>query len=145
MADTLNGRPGTNFWIVSGVALIWNLIGLVFYYLEVTATPEALATLTEAQQNFLANKPSWATSAFAIAVTTGVLGSLLLLLRKALALPMFIISLAGIVVQNLHAFGMADGLEAWGTSGVILPTITIIVAIALILYARAAQVRGWIA
>lgn len=144
MADTLNGRPGTNFWIVGGVALIWNLIGLVFYYLEVTATPEALANLTEAQQAFLAGKPTWATSAFAVAVTTGVLGSLLLLLRKALALPMFIISLAAILVQNLHAFGMANGLEAWGTGATILPAITIIVAVALIVYARAARARGWI-
>ena len=144
MPDTLNRRPTANFWIIAGVALIWNLIGLTYYYLEVTASPEALSTLTEAQQQFLASKPVWATSAYAIAVSAGVLGSLLLLLRKALAVMMFGASLAGIVLQNLHAFLVAGGLQVWGPTGLILPTIVLIIGIALLLYSRYARERGWI-
>ena len=54
MSDVLNGRPTTNFWIIGGAALVWNLIGLVFYVGQVTMSPEALAKLTESQQDFFA-------------------------------------------------------------------------------------------
>lgn len=144
MSDEINGGPSTNFWIIGAAALVWNLIGLVFYYLEVTATPESLASLTEAQQAFMTSKPAWATSAFAIAVTTGVLGSLLLLLRKGLAVLMFMVSLAGILVQNVHAFVLANGLEVWGTGGLALPAALIVIAVALLLYARAAKAKHWL-
>lgn len=144
MSDFIDAKPSTNFWIISAFALIWNLIGLVFYYQEVTATPDKLALLTEAQQAFMASKPAWATSAFAIAVTTGVLASLLLLLRKGMAVIMFAVSLAGIVVQNVHAFGVANGFEVWGTIGLFLPGAIVVIAIALLLYSRSAKQKGWL-
>ena len=144
MSDELNGGPSTNFWIIGGAALVWNLIGVVFYYLEVTTTPEGLASLTEAQQAFMTSKPAWATSAFAVAVTTGVLGSLLLLLRKALAVPMFLISLVAVLVQNAHAFLLANGLEVWGAGGLVLPAVIIAITVALLLYARSAKAKNWL-
>ena len=144
MTDFINGRPSTNFWIVGGAALVWNLIGLMFYYLEVTTTPEAIANLTEAQQVFMTGKPAWATSAFAIAVTTGVMGSLLLLLRKALAVAMFVVSLVAVLIQNLHAFVLSNGFEAWGPTGLILPACVIAVTIALLAYAKSARRKNWI-
>jgi len=144
MSDEINGGPNTNFWIVGGAALVWNLIGVVMYYLEVTAAPESLAKLTEAQQAFMAGKPAWATSAFAIAVTTGVLGSLLLLLRKGAAVLMFALSLLAILVQNTHAFLLSNGLEAWGMGGLVLPAVIIVIAVALLLYSQAAKAKHWL-
>lgn len=144
MSQALNGKPDANFWIIAAVALVWNLIGMTFYYMEVTAAPEALASLSQAQQDFLTGKPVWATSAYAIAVTAGVLGSLFLLLRKAWAVPMFAASLAGIVLQNVHAFLLAGGLEVWGPTGLILPGVVLVIGIGLLLYARRARRRGWL-
>lgn len=145
MSDTLNGKPTSTFWIIGGAALVWNLIGLVFYYMHVTMPPDALATLTAAQQEFFNTTPSWATSAYAIAVTTGVFGSLFLLLRKAWAVPLFALSLAGIVVQQFHAFALANALEVWGTGGIYLPAAVLIVGVALLWYSRGAREKGWIA
>jgi len=145
MSDELNGRPTTNFWVISGAALVWNLIGLLFYVSEVTATPEAMAEgFSQAQIDFLIGKPVWATAAFAIAVNAGVLGSLFLLLRKAWAVPMFVLSLVGVLVQDVHAFGLANGLEVWGTNALILPAIVLIISIALLLYSHSTKKRGWI-
>ncbi len=141
----MNGRPTTNFWIIGGAALVWNLIGILFYISEVTATPEAMAeSFSQAQIDFLIGKPAWATAAFAIAVNAGAFGSLFLLLRKAWAVPLFALSLAGVVVQNAHAFGLANGLEIWGTNGLILPAVVIVIAVALLLYSQSTQKRGWI-
>ena len=139
MSDLLDDKPEMSFWIIGAFALVWNLIGLVLYYSHVSMTPEALATFTEAQQAFFNSTPVWATSAYGVAVTAGVLGSLFLLLRKAWAVPLFVLSLVGIVVQDLHAFVFSNGLEVWGTEGIYLPVVVIVVAIALLMYSRGAK------
>ncbi len=145
MSDVLNGRPTTNFWIIAGAALVWNLIGILFYVSEVTATPEVMAeNYSQAQVDFLIGKPFWATAAFAIAVNAGAIGSLLLLLRKAWAVPIFVLSLAGVLVQNAHAFGLANGLEIWGTNGLILPAIVTVISLALLWYSHETRKKGWI-
>jgi hypothetical protein len=145
MSDLLDGRPNTTFWIVGGAALVWNLIGLVFYYSHVTMTPEALQGFAEAQQEFFNSTPMWATSAYAIAVNAGVLGSLFLLLRKVWAVPLFMLSLLGILLQNFHAFVLASGLEVWGSNGIILPAVVVVIAVALLMYSRATKANGWLA
>ena len=145
MSDEFNGGPTTNFWIIGGAALVWNLIGLLFYVSEVTATPDAMAGgFSQAQIDFLIGKPVWATAAFAIAVNAGTLGSLFLLLRKAWAVPMFVVSLVGALVQDVHAFGLANGLEVWGTNALILPALVVIILFALLLYSHSTKKRGWI-
>jgi len=144
MNDAINGKPSANFWIIGGAALVWNLIGLVFYYSHVTMTPEALAGFSAEQQAFLASTPAWATSAYAIAVTAGVLGCLLLLFRKSWAVPVLGLSLGGVIVQDLHAFVLSNGLQVWGSAGIILPAVVLVIAIALVLYARSVSAKGWL-
>jgi len=144
MSDVLNGRPTTNFWIIGGAALVWNLIGIIFYVGQVTMTAEALAKMTEAQQNFFITTPTWATAAFAIAVNAGALGSLFLLLRKTWAVPMFVVSLLAIVVQDVDAFVMRDAFGVLGVNAVIIPSMVFAIGIALLLYSRATKARRWL-
>ena len=144
MSDEINGGPSTNFWIIGGAALVWNLIGMLIYYQEVTLTAEALATLTDAQRAFIAERPDWATSAYAIAVTTGVLASLLLLLRKSLAVLMFAVSLLAIIVQDVYGFVVANGLQVWGTPALGIAAAVLVIAVALLLYSRAAKAKHWL-
>ncbi len=145
MSDELNTAPTTTFWVVGGAALVWNLLGLLIYYMQVTATPDSLAAVyNDAEVAFITETPVWAILAYAIAVVTGVVGSLFLLLRKSWAVPMFMISLVGIIVQNGHAFLLAGGFEVWGMQALVLPTIVAVVAVALIWYSRGAKSRGWL-
>ena len=144
MSDMLNGRPTTNFWIIGGAALVWNLIGIIFYVAQVTMTPEALAKMTEAQQDFFVATPTWATAAFAIAVNAGALGSLFLLLRKTWAVPMFVVSLLAIVVQDVDAFVMRDAFNILGVNALIIPSMVLVIGIALLLYSRATKARSWL-
>jgi len=145
MSDlVLNEKPTTTFWIFSGAALVWNLIGLVFYISSVTMSPEALAKMTPEMQTFYTETPTWATGAFALAVNAGVLGSLFLLLRKSWAVPLFVVSLLSIVVQNIDAFVLRDAYSLSGINGVILPGLVFVVAILLLVYSRNVKDRGWL-
>jgi hypothetical protein len=144
MSDVINGKPSTNFWIIGGAALVWNLIGLAFYIGEVTMTPEALAALTEAQQEFFLTTPTWATAAFAIAVNAGALGSLFLLLRKTWAVPTLVISLIAIVIQYVDAFVLRGAFGIVGVSSLIIPSMVFVIGVALLWYARVTKERGWL-
>lgn len=146
MSEIPNSELPTSFWIIGGVFMLWNFLGLTIYYDQVTMSPQAMAeAFTLAQQAFLENMPLWATSAYGIAVTAGVIASLLLLVRNALALPVFIVSFAGVLVQNLNSFVVSDGLAVWGSSALYLPTIVVVLCIAEIWYSRSAKAKGWIA
>lgn len=145
MSEIPNNELPASFWIIGGVFLLWNFLGLMIYYEQVTMSPEVLAdTFNAAQQAFLQDKPLWATSAYAIAVTAGVIASLLLLVRNALALPVFIVSLAGVIVEDLNSFVLSDGLAVWGSSALYLPTLVFVLCVVEIWYSRSAKAKGWI-
>lgn len=146
MSDVLNGKPTTTYYVLGAVFLVWNLIGLMFYYQQSTLTPEMMEELglTMQQIGHISDTPVWAHSGYAIAVNAGVLGAIFLLLRKSWAIPFFVVSLVGALVQDLDAFILRDAIEAWGPTGVILPIVVILIGTFEIWYSRAAKEKGWL-
>ena len=132
------------FWVVSILALIWNLLGVGSFIANVMTTPEALAALPADQANFYASTPAWAIAAFAVAVFGGTLGSLGLLLRKSWAKTLFIASLAGVILQMGHAFLISNSYEIFGPGGLIMPAMIVVVAILLIWLANVSIRKLWI-
>ncbi len=133
-----------SFWIVSSLFLVWNLMGVMAFVMQVTMSEEALAALPEAQRDLYLGTPGWANAAFAVAVFGGTLGCIFLLMRKAWAVPMLILSLAGIAVQMFHALVLSPALEVLGAGGLVMPVLVSAGAIFLIWYSRMARIRDWI-
>ena len=142
MSDDANGQPPVSFWIISGVFLVWNAIGLMFYYGQVTMTPEFMAAnFTAAQVSLMESTPVWATAAYATAVNAGVIASLLLLLRNSWAKTFYLVSFAGVLIQDFDAFILSDVIGAWGTSALYLPVMVIVICLAEIWYSRSVANR----
>jgi Na+-transporting methylmalonyl-CoA/oxaloacetate decarboxylase beta subunit len=96
-------------------------------------------------QDLVLNVPKWATSAYALAVTAGVLGSLLMLMRKSWAVPVFILSLVGVIVQDFHAFVLKNAYSIIGPTWSAVSLVVFVVAVLLAWYSRQARGRGWLA
>jgi len=142
MSDELNGHTPITHWLVGGAGLIWNLFGFMIYLTQVRATPEQMAQQYDAAQvAFMDAIPMWATSANAIAVTAGVLACVMLLLRKSMALPLFIVSLVALLVQDLYSFVLVDAVAVFGMVPAYIQGTVLVVAIALILYTHGAKKR----
>ena len=140
--ESTTATPMTH-WLVAGAALIWNLFGMLIYVMTVSATPEQLeAQYNAAEIEFLQSIPVWATSANAIAVTAGVVASILLLLKKSLTLPLFALSLAALLIQDLYSFVLADVVAVFGMVPVYIQGTVLVIAIALLLYAYVGKRRG---
>ena len=145
MSNVLDSRvPNRSFWFISALALAWNLIGVATYLMSVTMSPEALAAMPEAERALQTNVPVWVTSAYAIAVFGGTLACLALLMRKAWAVPVFIVSLVAILLQMGYGLFGTAMLEVQGGAAAILPALLIAIAIYLVSFSRSAKARGWL-
>lgn len=144
MGDTTTIKPPTWFWVISGVALAWNLLGVMAYLGQTMMSPEDIAKLPLEEQNLYTNIPAWTTAAFATAVFGGALGSSLLLLRKALAKPVFMISMAGIIIQMVYNFFISKAFNVYGPGAAVMPIMVILIGAGLIFFSIRAKNNGWL-
>jgi hypothetical protein len=141
MSDELNGKPPSSYNIIAGAFLVWNLIGLMFYYQQMTLTPEMIASIGAEIAAFMEATPVWANAGYAIAVNAGVLASIALLLRKSWAFPLFVLSFAGVLVQDLDAFVLRDVVAVWGSSAYYVPAAVIVICLFELWYSRSVANR----
>ena len=143
MNDETVGGVRRSFWAIGAVTLIWNVMGVINFFMQMNA--DALASFPESHRAIVAGRPAWATGGFAIAVFGGALGCLLLLLRKPAAYYLFIASLLGVIVQLIHTLGIAGsafGFSPFDISRTIV--MPLVVAAFLIWYSKRAERKGWI-
>jgi hypothetical protein len=142
MSGESSGGTPRSFLIIAVVALLWNLMGVLQYIMLVTTGPEALAKMSEAERALIESMPAWATGAFAIAVFGGLLASVGLLLKKAWCMPLFLLSLIGIIVQFSYWLLIADTIAVHGPGAVVMPLLVTAIAVFLVWYSRDARARG---
>ena len=79
---TTSVKPPVWFWVVSIIALVWNLMGVAAYLMDAYMSIEQLEAMSQEMRELYEGRPAWVTAAFAIAVFAGFIGSIGLLLRK---------------------------------------------------------------
>lgn len=132
------------FTVVAIVAVLWDSMGVWAYIDTMTLSAEDLMKMPEAERSIHNATPAWANGAFAIAVFGGFIGSLLLLLKKSLALPILIVSLIAVLVQMYNAFFIMDSIAVFGPGGMIMPIMIIVIAALLVWMAYMAKKKAWI-
>ena len=129
-----------SFWVISAVALLWNVGGAINFFVQMN--PDALTAYRESERAIIDGRPAWATGGFAIAVFAGAFGGLLLLLRKSAAFYLFIASLLGVIVTMTHTLGV--GIDFSLGEIVVIILMPLVVAAFLIWYSKQAESKGWI-
>jgi hypothetical protein len=140
MNDEDVGGVHWSFWAIGAAALIWNLMGVINFLMQMNA--DVLAAMPESHRAIIEGRPAWATGGFAIAVFGGALGCLLLLFRKSAAYYLFIASLLGVIVTMTHTLGVGIDFGLGEILGIIL--MPVVVAAFLIWYSKQAESKGWI-
>lgn len=137
--DKVQVRVHWSFWLISALALIWNLLGVMNFFRQMDAA--AVADLPEWMRDIIENRPIWATASFAIAVFSGALGCVLLLLRRSTALYVFILSLVTVFVQMIPFLG---SLGQFDGAAIVMMLMPVIVGAFLIWYAKYGEKYGWL-
>ena len=128
-------KPNIIFWVITVIALLWNAMGVYNYLIQAFKAEAFTQSLNEAQLAFMESMPSWNTALFAIAVFSGFLGSLALVLKKKWAKPMFLISFVSVVIQVVYNLFIQEYIVFTGST-IILPLITVAIAAFLVWFAN---------
>ena len=132
-----------SFWVISVVALLWNLMGAVNFVAQMSA--DLVATYPETHRAIIEGRPAWATTAFAAAVFGGALGCLLLLFRNSSAFYLFVASLLGVIVTMVHTLAVArSAIEFSLFESVMMMLMPLVVAAFLVWYSQRAENQGWL-
>lgn len=129
-----------SFWAIAAVGLIWNLLGVANYFVQMD--PEMLSQYRESERAIVEGRPAWATAGFAMAVFGGAIGCLLLLIRSRVAFYLFVVSLVGVIGTIAHALGLDIDFGGGEIVGIIL--MPFVVAALLLWYSRIADEKGWL-
>jgi hypothetical protein len=132
------------YWVIATLALLWNLMGCANFALIVFAQEVALKDMTEDQQVWAKSIPTWIYFVFALALSTGVAGSIGLFLRKGWTIAVFAISLVAVIVQQVYTMLILGGLQVMGPKGAVIPSLVVAFAAALLWFSWFARNRGWL-
>ncbi len=131
-----------SFWAIGAVALIWNVMGVMNFIVQMNA--DMVAKMPETHRAIIEVRPAWGTGAFAIAVFGGALGCILLLLRKSASHYLFIASLLGVIVAMTPHLDMIGSTINDPFEIVMMILMPLVVAAFLVWYSKQTQSKGWI-
>ena len=131
------------FMPVAVLALLWNLLGCFMIFQDATMTPEAVAQLPADMQAVHAARETWMVIGSIVAVAAGALGCLGLVLKRRWATPLLILSVLGLVAQDLGFLLISRGTPI-PSAGWIMQGLVFVIAVLLVLMARKAARNGWL-
>lgn len=145
MAIVAPAKPPVSFWIIATLATLWGAMGCFAAWMQLGMSPAELAALPEADRTIMSGLPAWFGAVYVGAVGTGLAGGIALLLRRAIARPLFLISLVLVIVQFGYSFFGTELLALKSAAETVpFPLFIIAVAVFQFWYAGRARARGWI-
>lgn len=143
LQETQTARTPWHLWAVGIIATLWSAMGAVDYVMTQTRNEAYLSKFTPEQLAYFTGFPVWVVATWAIAVWGGVLGALLLLLKRKLAVWVLLVSLMAMVLTTFHNFVLSNGMEVMGDGESLVFTAAIfVIAVVLYLYATTMEKRG---
>lgn len=132
------------YWAVAVAALLFELLGCFFYLVEVKMTAADIAALPLDQAAMLRARPEWYYAAFGIAVWVGLIGAVLLLLRRQWAVWALLVSLMAAIVQFSSVFVVREMRAITPSDALFTPIVIIVIAYGIWQFSRFAGRRGWL-
>jgi hypothetical protein len=143
MADAHLKAPW-HIWLIGAIAALFNSIGVFDFVMSMArgAEYQASAGMTPAQIAHYQQMPSWMTIVWAVGVFGAFLASILLLLRKKLAFPIFALSLAAFLISLLYTYVLTNGGAVMGRQMAITSAVIATLLVFFCWYSHFMAARG---
>ncbi len=136
--------PPAWFWVVAVILLLWNLVGVYALVQQLRLGAEAMGPATAYDRAIYDAMPPWYNWVFAVAEIGGVGGALALLAQRAIARPLFLMSLLAVIAQFGYLFAATDIIAHKGMWVTYFPAFIAAMCLVQIWFAGSAQYRGWL-
>mgnify|MGYP003977772363 CR=1 FL=1 len=142
--ETTNKTPW-HLWVIGIAGLLWSSMGAFDYLMTQTQNESYMSSFTPEQLSFFHGLPSWIIAAWAIGVWGGVVGAILLLLKKSASEWVFLASMIAVVITTFRNYILSNGIEIMGgASALVFTALIFLIALGLYLYARAMHQKGFL-
>ena len=133
-----------HLWLVGVFASLFNAIGVFDFVMTMAqgAKYQASAGMTPDQIAHYQQMPAWMTAVWAVGVLGAFLASILLLLRRKLAWPVFAVSLVAFLVSVFYTYVLTNGGAVMGRQMAITSAVIAGLLVLFIGYSRSMAVRG---
>lgn len=133
-----------HLWLVGVIAVLFNFIGVFDFVMSMAqgAKYQASAGMTPEQIAHYQGMPGWMTVVWAVGVFGAFGASILLLLCRKLALPVFVLSLAAFAVSLLYTYVLTNGGAVMGSEMAIASAVIAALLVFFIGYSRVMAARG---
>ncbi len=131
-------------WLVGVFALLFNAIGVFDFVMNLWQGPAYLAKagMTPEQIAHYRGMPAWMMVVWAVGVFGAFGASVLLLLRRRLAMPVFVVSLVAFLMSLLYTYVLTNGGAVMGRQMAITSAVIAVLLVLFAWYARAMAARG---
>lgn len=123
------------------IFLLWTLMGVAIFLIQSSTNLHQLAETDPYQARFWSEMPLWAWVSEGLAVGTGLVGAISLMLRRSAAVWLSGICVIAALVQFSYTFFLTDILVVRGVNAILFPLIIIAMALAQTLYARSLDAK----
>jgi hypothetical protein len=144
MANVFSPRPPVWFRIVAVLLVLWGLIGCVSLYAHLAYQPDVDPNASDWDRAYFAALPVWLDLVYGVAVVAALAGSVALVARSKLAMPLYVVSLIAVVVQFGYIFLATDIIAVKGVWTTYFPSFILAVALFQLWIARLGLMREWL-
>lgn len=137
-------RTPWHLWVVGVVAILFNAIGVVDHSMTLAQGDAYMSSagMTPQQIAHYHQMPTWMRVDWAIGVWSALIGSVLILLRRRLAFPIFVLSLAAYLISLLYTYVLSHAGDMMGQRIAITSAVITAFLLFFIWYSRLMARRG---
>ena len=133
-------QPGWHLWVVGIIGVLWNGFGCFDFTMTATRNEAYLSGFPEEMVAYWTAMPWWMFAVWAIGVFGGLAGSIALLMRRAIAVPLLAASLIAAAISMVIGMTAQDAPKMEGSE--IFTVLILGIALGLLVYAYWQNRRG---
>jgi len=142
MTEPYERQPVARWYMIGAIAsALFMALGCAVYVMHVTADPAALPL---DQRAAYAAEPSWLTGLNAVAVWVGVIGAILLVIKRKSAEAVLLVSFIATVLWLAGLFLAPALRDALSTNDIAVAVIVTLITGTIYSFARHSRQRGWL-
>jgi hypothetical protein len=142
MTEPYERQPVARWYLIGAiVSMLFMALGCAIYVMHVTADPAALPL---DQRAAYAAEPAWVTALNAVAVWVGLIGAVLLVLKRRLAEALLLVSFIATLLWLAGLLLVPALRDALSTNDVAVAVIVTLITGTIWSFARHSRQRGWL-
>ena len=142
MTEPYERQPVARWYMIGAIAsVLFMALGCAVYVMHVTADPAALPL---DQRAAYAAEPSWLTGLNAVAVWVGVIGAILLVIKRKSAETVLLVSFIATVLWLAGILLVPALRDALSTNDIAVAVIVTLITGTIYSFARHSRQRGWL-